>query len=66
MKNADSCGGCSLLVEGVTRIMEERDLSEDWDVHYHVSRISMRYMDTTLVFAGLEGLSSRRQTLSFL
>ncbi len=66
MKNADSCVGCSLLVEGVTRIMKERSLRSIWEVRYHASRLSMRYLDTTLVFAGLEGSSSRRQTLSFL
>ncbi len=66
IKNADSCGGCSLLVEGVTRTLAKRYLNYSWDVRCHASRISMRYMDTTLVFAGLEGSSSRRQILSFL
>ena len=65
-KSADSCGGCSLLAEGVTRTMEARYLRSNWEVHYHASRLSMRSMDTTLVFAGLKGSSSRRQTLSFL
>jgi hypothetical protein len=65
-KSADSCGGCSLLAEGVTRTMEARYLHSNWEVYYHASRLSMRSMDTTLVFAGLQGSSSRRQTLSFL
>ncbi|PMD21795.1 HET-domain-containing protein [Hyaloscypha hepaticicola] len=52
MKNADSCVGCSLLVEGVTRIMEERDLCSKWNIDYHASRLSMSYHDKTLIFAG--------------
>lgn len=65
-KSADSCGGCSLLAEGVTRTMEARYLRSKWEVHYHASRLSMWNWDTTLVFAGLKGSSSQRQTLSIL
>jgi len=45
--------------------MEARYLRSNWEVDYHASRLSMRSKDTTLVFAGLKGSSSRRQTLSF-
>jgi hypothetical protein len=66
MKNADSCGGCALLVEGVNKFRKYSYSPSDLRVDYHASRLSVSYMDQTFVFAGLKGPFPGIRTFLFL